>query len=134
MGVAGCRRADVLTRSGRVRAAPMLNALLALSLAALGCGCRSLKPLPPPQKRSYQSLLEWSHKCGMPGAVLLVRTPKTNFLGSVGWADRKRKIAMRPNHAFRIGSVTKMFLGIAVAQLHTDGVLDTDGILTNYLP
>lgn len=111
----------------------MINALLCLGFLALACGCRSLKPLPPPEARSYQSLLEWSQKCGMPGAVLLVQTPKTNFLASVGWADRKRKIQMRPNHAFRIGSVTKMFLGVAVAQLHTDGVLDTDGILTNYL-
>ena len=112
----------------------MINALLGLSLFALACGCRSIKPLPPLEARSYQSLLEWSQKCGMPGAVLLVQTPKTNFLASVGWADRKRKMEMRPNHAFRIGSVTKMFLGVAVAQLHTDGALDMDRTLTNYLP
>jgi D-alanyl-D-alanine carboxypeptidase len=70
----------------------------------------------------------------MPGAVLLVRTPTTNYLGSVGWADKKRKIPMRPNHAFRIGSVTKTFTGIVTAQLHTEGRLNTDAVMTNYLP
>jgi D-alanyl-D-alanine carboxypeptidase len=98
------------------------------------CGCSS--PLRPPPKaaRSYQSLLQWSQESGMPGAILLVRTPTTNFLGSVGWADKKRKIPMRPNHAFRIGSVTKTFTGIVTAQLHTEGRLNTDAVMTNYLP
>jgi D-alanyl-D-alanine carboxypeptidase len=70
----------------------------------------------------------------MPGAVLLVRTPTTSFLASVGWADRRQKIPMRTDHAFRIGSVTKTFTGIVAAQLHTEGRLDTDAVMTNYLP
>jgi len=70
----------------------------------------------------------------MPGAVLLVRTPATNFLASIGWADRKQKIPMRTDHAFRIGSVTKTFAGIVTAQLHTEGKFNTDAVITNYLP
>jgi D-alanyl-D-alanine carboxypeptidase len=103
-------------------------------LLLLICGCRSPLKLPPKETRSYQSLLKWSHASGMPGAVLLVRTPTTNFLASVGWADRKQKIPMRTDHAFRIGSVTKTFTGIVAAQLHTEGKLDTDAVITNYLP
>ena len=41
---------------------------------------------------------------------------------------------MRTNHTFRIGSVTKTFTGIVAAQLHTEGKLDMDAALTNYLP
>lgn len=98
------------------------------------CGCRSPLKLPPQEAHSYQSLLEWSQRSGVPGAVLLVQTPTTNFLASVGWADKKRKLPMRPDHAFRIGSVTKTFVGIVTAQLHAEGKLDTDAVMTNYLP
>ncbi|MCI0746517.1 MAG: beta-lactamase family protein [Verrucomicrobia subdivision 3 bacterium] len=63
-----------------------------------------------------------------------MRTPATNFLASVGWADKKQKIPMRPDHAFRIGSVTKTFTGIISAQLHVEGKLNTDALMTNYLP
>src|ERR1043166_1076284 len=73
-----------------------LPALLGLCV----CGCRSgFTPLPPKETRSYQSLLEWSPANGMPGAILLVQTPKTNFLGCVGLADLKRKVPLRSDHA-----------------------------------
>jgi len=108
--------------------------ILVVGLAALVCGCRAtLTPLPPKEARTYQSILEWTRQNGMPGAVLLVRTPQTNFVSSVGWADRKHRIAMQPDHAFRVASTTKMFLGIAAAQLQIEGRLDTDKIITNYL-
>jgi D-alanyl-D-alanine carboxypeptidase len=109
--------------------------LTANCLLVFACGCRSpIRPLPPKEARSYQSLLEWSHQSGMPGAILLVRTSVTNYVGSIGWADKKRKIPMRPDHEFRIGSVTKTFTGIVAAQLHTEGRLNTDLVMTNYLP
>jgi D-alanyl-D-alanine carboxypeptidase len=69
----------------------------------------------------------------MPGAILLVQTPKINFLGAVGWADVKHKIPLRTDAEFRIGSITKMFEGITAARLQNDGLLDTDLVITNYL-
>lgn len=117
------------------RGSAMTAWLLMSWLAFLICGCRStLTPLPPKENRSYQSLLEWTHQNGIPGAILFVRTPQTNFVGSIGWANAKRKIPMRPDHAFRIASATKMFLGILAAQLHAEGRLNTDLVITNYLP
>jgi D-alanyl-D-alanine carboxypeptidase len=113
----------------------IVGLVLAAGLISLVCGCRTaFTPLPPKETRTYQSILEWTHRNGMPGAVLCVRTPQTNFLGSVGWADVKRKVPMRPEHGFRIASATKMFLGIVAAQLHTEGRLNTDRVITNYLP
>jgi D-alanyl-D-alanine carboxypeptidase len=122
----------MLQPSMRVRILSLL--VIKCLLLLVVCGCRSPLKLPPTGTRSYQSLLEWSQASGMPGAVLLVRTPATNFLGSVGWADRKHKTPMRTDHAFRIGSVTKSFTGIVIAQLHAEGKLDTDAVMTNYLP
>jgi D-alanyl-D-alanine carboxypeptidase len=125
----------MVNRTGTHEQTTLRSVLLPVCWLLVVCGCRSpIKTLPPPEARSYQSLLEWSHRCGMPGAILLVRTPATNFLGSVGWADRKRKVPMRPDHAFRIASVTKTFTGIVTAQLHIEGVLNTDACITNYLP
>lgn len=70
----------------------------------------------------------------MPGAVLLVQTPKTNFLGAAGYADVKKKIPMRVDDEFRIASITKMFVGVTAARLQRNGLLDTDSPITNYLP
>ena len=92
-------------RSRRVRWLVLTVALLAGAIAS----CKStLKPLPPADKRTYQSLLEWSHSAGMPGAILLVQTPRTQFLGTVGNADLASKTPMQSNDVFQIGSVTKM--------------------------
>ena len=116
-----------------VRAAFQL--FLAICVGVFVCGCRmAFTPLPRKETRTYQSLLEWSHENGMPGAILLVQTPQTNFLGALGWADVKRKIPIRPEHEFRIGSITKMFTGLTVLQLERDGILKTDSVITNYLP
>lgn len=114
---------------------PMIRILQVFCMALLACGCRSsLTPLPPKESRSYQSILEWSHQNGIPGAILLVQTPQTNFLGCVGWADMKRKIPLRPDNEFRIGSLTKTFVSLVAAQLETEGKLDPDAVITNYLP
>lgn len=112
-----------------------IPALLLSFLLAFGTGCSSqLRPLPPTETRTYQSILDWAHANGAPGAIVLVQTPKERFLGAAGWADKHRKIPMRPDHTFRIASTTKMFLGIVAAQLHTEGRLDTNRVITDFLP
>src|SRR3974390_1787458 len=99
------------------------------------CGCRStVTPMPPKEARTYQSILQWSLQNGMPGAMLLVQTPKTNFIGCVGWADRKRKIPLRPDHAFRIGSLTKTFVSVVAAQMEVERQLEAVVVIPNYLP
>jgi CubicO group peptidase (beta-lactamase class C family) len=112
-----------------------LQFIFAIGLIFFACGCRTFfTPLPPKETRTYQSILEWSHNNGMPGAILLVQTPQTNFLGAIGWADVKQKIPMQPDNEFRIGSITKMFVGVTAAKLQKDGLLNTDLPITNYLP
>jgi CubicO group peptidase (beta-lactamase class C family) len=123
-----------IARSSPARSWSWLFLLLA-SVLLLTTGCRSrLTKLPPKEVRTFDSILEWSRKNGMPGAILFVQTPHTNFLGSLGYADLKQKIPMRTDHLFRIGSVTKTFTGIVAAQLHAEGRLDSEAAITNYLP
>ncbi len=105
----------------------------ALVLALWGCGCGSgLTPLPV--ERTVKSVLEWTHENGVPGSILLIETPKARVTGTIGRADVKRKILMRSDCAFRIGSITKTFVGIVAAQLAADGKLDVDLPITAYLP
>jgi D-alanyl-D-alanine carboxypeptidase len=118
-----------LTHSGRLACL-----WVAMGMVVVACGCRTSIKSPPREGRSYQSLLEWTRDSGMPGAILLVKTPSTNFVGSIGLADVKRQIPMRPDHAFQIGSVTKSFTGLVIAELHREGLLDADAAITNYLP
>jgi D-alanyl-D-alanine carboxypeptidase len=117
-------------RIRRAVVAPLLFILLGVVLSS----CRTaLTPLPPEADRGYQELLEWSVDNGMPGAILLVRTPRGEFLGNAGYADLKRHIPMRTNHAFQIGSITKSFVGVVCAQMHAEGIVNLDGCITNWL-
>jgi len=99
-----------------------------------GCRRRPLRPFHEKKRALYQSLLEWSHENGMPGAILLVQNSPNEFPWCARMADVKRKNSMRPEHEFRIGSITKMFTGANVLQLERDGLLKTDSVITNYLP
>jgi CubicO group peptidase (beta-lactamase class C family) len=113
----------------------LLPFFLIICLSQFVCGCRTtFTPLPSKETRTYQSILEWSQTNGMPGAILLVQTPKTNFLSAVGYAEVKKKIPLRPDLEFHIASITKMFVGVTAVQLQRDGLLDTDLAITNYLP
>lgn len=112
-----------------------MSRLAIIVAIAFAAGCHSpLRPLSPTDSRTYQSLLDWAHANGAPGAIVLVHTPQERFLGAAGWADKQRKIPMRTDHTFRIASTTKMFLGIVTAQLHTEGRLDTNRVITDFLP
>lgn len=104
-------------------------------LTIVATGCRTpLSPLPLEGNRSYQGLLEWSVQNGTPGAVLLVRSPRTNFLAAAGVADREQGIPVEVGDEFRIASLAKAFLGVVAAQLAAEGRLDLDACITNYLP
>jgi len=118
----------------------VLALFLLLAVAALGTWVYMesrpvpLTPLPPLESLTYQDILDWSLANGMPGVVLLVKSPQEDFVGSAGWADRKQQVPMRVDHAFRVASTTKLFLGMVAAQMHVEGLLDTSQPITHYLP
>jgi CubicO group peptidase (beta-lactamase class C family) len=51
-----------------------------------------------------------------------------------GWADRERKIAAGPQTIYRIGSISKSFTALALAQLVDRGVVRLDDPVERYLP
>jgi CubicO group peptidase (beta-lactamase class C family) len=56
------------------------------------------------------------------------------FLKGYGHADKEIQTDVTPFTLFRVGSVSKVFTGIAIMQLVEQGKIDLDAPLENYLP
>jgi len=74
-------------------------------------------------------------KGSIPGAVLLVgRNGKVVYLQAIGYQDREKKIAMKPDAIFRIFSMTKPIATIAAMMLAEEGKIDLLTPASQYLP
>ncbi len=51
-----------------------------------------------------------------------------------GWADRQKKEKASPETLYRVGSITKIFTGLAIMQLVEEGKVDLNESLLHYLP
>ncbi|MDL4816700.1 serine hydrolase domain-containing protein [Actinomadura opuntiae] len=67
------------------------------------------------------------------GTVLLANRGRTVLSRSYGIADKERSIRNRPGTVFALGSISKVFVGVAVAQLAEAGKIAYDGKLGAYL-
>ena len=71
----------------------------------------------------------------IPGAVLLVaREGKLVYQQTVGYQDREKRIAMKPDAIFRIASMTKPITTVAVMMLAEEGKIDLIAPVAQYLP
>jgi len=53
---------------------------------------------------------------------------------AAGWKDREKKIPADPHSLFKIASISKLYVAVAVAKLVNDKRLSLDKTLTDYLP
>ncbi len=51
----------------------------------------------------------------------IVSGPELIYQNAIGFADREREIEARPDHVYRIGSITKQFTGYALLKMVDDG-------------
>lgn len=77
------------------------------------------------------SLQEILGKSGSPGAVITTPGDGTRAIGSANW-DRTRP--MKVDMHFRIGSVTKLFIGNLVLKLRDQGKLSLDDVIARHIP
>lgn len=68
------------------------------------------------------------------GAVLLAKDGKPVFSGAYGIANKDFNAANRLDTKFNVGSMNKMFTGIAIAQLVEKGKLAYDDPLSKFVP
>ncbi|MBR1284171.1 serine hydrolase [Bradyrhizobium sp. AUGA SZCCT0177] len=66
--------------------------------------------------------------------VAIARGGKLAYLQPTGFADHDRKIPMRPDSIFRIGSMSKQITSVATMILVDDGKLELDAPVAQYLP
>jgi D-alanyl-D-alanine carboxypeptidase len=71
----------------------------------------------------------------VPGlSVAVSRGDEIVFARGYGAADLERNVAARPDHVFRIGSVTKMFTAAAILRLVEEGRLSLDDPISRFIP
>jgi CubicO group peptidase (beta-lactamase class C family) len=68
------------------------------------------------------------------GAVVIARDGKPVFAQGYGYADREKKIPNTVETPFLMGSLTKLFTGLAIGQLVEQGKLSYDDPLAKFLP
>ena len=72
---------------------------------------------------------------GVPALVVgITNRERLLQVSAHGYADMERKIPMRPDSKFEIGSISKSFASIVLLQLQERGLLDLDDPVTEHLP
>jgi CubicO group peptidase (beta-lactamase class C family) len=66
--------------------------------------------------------------------VAIARGGRLAYLQPTGFADHDRKIPMRPDSIFRIGSMSKQITSVATMMLVDEGKLGLDAPVAKYLP
>lgn len=72
---------------------------------------------------------------GFDGMIVYVdKTGQPPAFYAAGWHDRKNKIPANPKALFKIASISKLYVAIAVTKLVNDGRLSLDKTLADYFP
>jgi CubicO group peptidase (beta-lactamase class C family) len=75
------------------------------------------------------------YQANEPGAtVIVVKDGKTVLRRAYGMADTAKGVAMTPDMALRLGSITKQFTAAGILMLAEEGKLSVDDDITKYLP
>ncbi len=98
------------------------------------CLSSSSSSIDHPDAARFDQFLEEKVAEGLPGISMLIKTPEGFYQGAAGVADIPNKIAMKPCHLHRIGSITKQFTAAIVMLMYQDGELDLDDNISDLLP
>jgi D-alanyl-D-alanine carboxypeptidase len=75
------------------------------------------------------------HRYGVPGAaVMVLQGGRVTFVEAFGTRDAARRLPVRTQTPFEIGSITKQFTAAGILQLQEAGKLQVDRPLSDYLP
>jgi len=127
------------------RFAVSLTALAALTLCLAGAALADdLQTVGDPDSlgfsaRRLERMTSWfeaQSETGDPSGfvVAIARGGKLAYLQPTGFADHDKKIPMRPDSIFRIGSMSKQITSVATMMLVDEGKLDLDAPVAQYLP
>lgn len=120
----------------------LVIALSAAILSACGGSGSNAKSTPQPQPQptpiveefDYQALIDEAINDDVPGIILAIDGPETEFIGSAGLADIESQESMQTYHVMPAGSAGKKATALLVALLHQDNILDIDNTIDTWLP
>lgn len=81
-----------------------------------------------------QRLEELVEKGNFSGAVLLAKGDKPLFRKAYGLASQRFNVPNQPDTKFNLGSINKMFTGLAICQLIQQGKISLDDTVGKHLP
>ena len=125
------------------RAGYLLLAVLALAGASVG-RAEELTPVANPEQLGFlperlQRLTDayqgYVDRGELPGAVLLIaRGDKIAYLRAIGYQDSEKKTPMKTDAIFRLASMTKPIVSVAVMMLVEEGKIDLAAPVSKYIP
>ncbi len=84
---------------------------------------------------AFDSLFEAEVKPDGPGmAILIAKNGKAIYRRAIGKANLEHNIDLKPEHVFRIGSITKQFTAVSIMQLIEQGKISADDEITKFIP
>ena len=121
---------------GRARCAAALVATGLLGIGYLGGPAVATPDTRPATGRwsSIQDELDATVAAGVPGVVLLVRDGERTRVLTSGVADEARDTPIRADDHFRIASISKTFVAVAVLRLVERGLLRLDSRVDDWVP
>ena len=88
-------------------------------------------PLPDTVQEQVNEAIDYDFD-GM--VVYVDKAGQSPALYTAGWHDRKKKIPARPDALFKIASIGKLYVAVAIAKLANDKRLSLDNTLADYFP
>lgn len=86
-------------------------------------------------EKQIDPLIAAEYKPGGPGAaVLIAKNGKVIYRKAFGNANLELNVAMRPEHVFELGSITKQFTAVSILMLMEQGKLNLEDDISKYLP
>jgi len=121
-----------LALSAFFTAPPAAPALLAQGAAPAAAASAQVVD---PSLAAVDSMLAAAYPAGGPGAAVIVaRDDRVLMRKAYGMADIELGVPMRPEHVFRLGSITKQFTAVATLMLADEGKLSLDDDITRFFP
>lgn len=105
----------------------IFNTLFALFFVALVCA--------QDVTATFDKIFTEKYPENGPGAAVLVaKKGKVLYRKAFGKANIENNIAMRPDHVFEIGSITKQFTAVSILMLEEEGKLSIQDHVKKYIP
>src|SRR4051794_16035878 len=133
----------LLRRNRMKRAGYLLLAILALAGAGFG-RAEELTPVAKAEQLGFSSerlqrlsdtYQGYVDRGELPGAVLLIaRGDKIAYLQAIGYQDRDKKTPMKTDAIFRLASMTKPIVSVAVMMLVEESRIDLAAPVSKYIP